>query len=506
MDLVTSAVAFASSSSRATDTPEDSSDNGSEPFLDGTTEKFPLHRETSVTGASFTRRRRDSSGERERGGNGELCLGSSWDSVSSACEAAETAEARGMSGGGGCRGVYASGDEEDDDDETVWRGRWFPLPTANGETSGIDASPAGCATPAVPGGVAQGGVCGRASGPKVKPGDHRVLPRAASAPVGAESGGSATVAIRNNAVRDGHVSKRGAPTRTRSSPASVGPGKGWWELGSEAAIAGMLQLQKALTTYDEGGDERSQRAVNQTYRNAGNAASFNRSRRAGPEEPGTWGRIQGAGVPNASDDGGRGQAGSAGQDSNGNTRYSLQTRQHHVGRQQQHEAESESVNGVQGLSAPPGAASAVERQRRQQRPTWVNDRDGCSSHSGSRRSDNHHDPHKHGNTGTSSSSIASPSQSALAGDSSLGRVGPLPSLTTRAASGEFVVLVSREATVKELAMTVGEFPKEWLEEAFGMVVRRQVEEAAYDARARSAVKRAVRLLEGRVSWKQVDTC
>lgn len=68
---------------------------------------------------------------------------------------------------------------------------------------------------------------------------------------------------------------------------------------------------------------------------------------------------------------------------------------------------------------------------------------------------------------------------------------------------EFVLLVSREATVRELAAAVGGFPKEWLENALGMVVRRQVEGAAYDARARAAVKRAVRLLEGRVSWKQV---
>ena len=66
-----------------------------------------------------------------------------------------------------------------------------------------------------------------------------------------------------------------------------------------------------------------------------------------------------------------------------------------------------------------------------------------------------------------------------------------------------MVLVSREATVKELAATVGGFPQEWLEEAFGVVVRRQVERAVYDARARAAVKRAVRLLDGKVSWKQV---
>lgn len=69
--------------------------------------------------------------------------------------------------------------------------------------------------------------------------------------------------------------------------------------------------------------------------------------------------------------------------------------------------------------------------------------------------------------------------------------------------GEFVMLVSREATVRELAARVGGFPQEWLEEAFGAVVRRQVERAVYDARARAAVKRAVRLLDGRVSWKQV---
>eukprot|EP00904_Undaria_pinnatifida_P000436 jgi/Undpi1/10393/HiC_scaffold_29.g12843.m1 len=61
----------------------------------------------------------------------------------------------------------------------------------------------------------------------------------------------------------------------------------------------------------------------------------------------------------------------------------------------------------------------------------------------------------------------------------------------------------REATVRELAARVGGFPQEWLEEAFGAVVRRQVERAVYDARARAAVKRAVRLLDGRVSWKQV---
>eukprot|EP00752_Nemacystus_decipiens_P008307 g7425.t1 len=71
------------------------------------------------------------------------------------------------------------------------------------------------------------------------------------------------------------------------------------------------------------------------------------------------------------------------------------------------------------------------------------------------------------------------------------------------AGSEFVVLVSREATVRELATSVGEFPPEWLVGAFGLVVRRQVEAAVYDARARAAMKRAVRLLEGKVSWKQV---
>lgn len=71
------------------------------------------------------------------------------------------------------------------------------------------------------------------------------------------------------------------------------------------------------------------------------------------------------------------------------------------------------------------------------------------------------------------------------------------------AGSEFVMLVSREATVRELAASVGEFPPEWLVEAFGLVVRRQVEGAVYDARARAAMKRAVRLLEGKVSWKQV---
>ena len=69
---------------------------------------------------------------------------------------------------------------------------------------------------------------------------------------------------------------------------------------------------------------------------------------------------------------------------------------------------------------------------------------------------------------------------------------------------EFVVLVSREATVRELAASVGEFPPEWLVGAFGLVVRRQVEGAVYDARARAAMKRAVGLLEGKVSWKQVS--
>lgn len=68
---------------------------------------------------------------------------------------------------------------------------------------------------------------------------------------------------------------------------------------------------------------------------------------------------------------------------------------------------------------------------------------------------------------------------------------------------EFVVLVSREATVKELAAKVADFPAEWLGEAFGTVIRRQVEGGTYDARARAAMKRAVRLLGGRVSWRQV---
>ena len=72
------------------------------------------------------------------------------------------------------------------------------------------------------------------------------------------------------------------------------------------------------------------------------------------------------------------------------------------------------------------------------------------------------------------------------------------------AGSEFVLLVSREATVKELAATVGGFPKGWLEEAFGLVVRRQVEGAMYDARARAALKRAVRMLDGRVSWRQAS--
>lgn len=65
------------------------------------------------------------------------------------------------------------------------------------------------------------------------------------------------------------------------------------------------------------------------------------------------------------------------------------------------------------------------------------------------------------------------------------------------------MLVSREATVKELASKVGSFPEEWLAEALGLVVRKQVEGAVYDARARAAMKRAVGLLDGRVSWKQV---
>eukprot|EP00903_Cladosiphon_okamuranus_P013241 g12346.t1 len=87
------------------------------------------------------------------------------------------------------------------------------------------------------------------------------------------------------------------------------------------------------------------------------------------------------------------------------------------------------------------------------------------------------------------------SSSACAGGAAAGAGGE--------AGSEFVVLVSREATVKELAASVGEFPPEWLVAAFGLVVRRQVEGAVYDARARAAMKRAVRLLEGKVSWKQV---
>lgn len=68
---------------------------------------------------------------------------------------------------------------------------------------------------------------------------------------------------------------------------------------------------------------------------------------------------------------------------------------------------------------------------------------------------------------------------------------------------EFVLLVSREATVKELAARVRGFPQDWLAQAFGLVVRRQVEEAVYDARARAALKRAVKILDGKLSWSQV---
>lgn len=68
---------------------------------------------------------------------------------------------------------------------------------------------------------------------------------------------------------------------------------------------------------------------------------------------------------------------------------------------------------------------------------------------------------------------------------------------------EFVLLVSREATVKELAARVRGFPQDWLAQAFGLVVRRQVEGAVYDARARAALKRAVKILDGRLSWSQV---
>ncbi|CAM9943550.1 unnamed protein product, partial [Sphacelaria rigidula] len=148
LDLVLSAVAVASTSLHGDENQDDTSGASSDetPAARPCRQAIDTNRGdgsnggsivcssgSAADGASVGEVSAESEGASDSGGDD--CLGSSWGSVSSACEAEPTGAAGGYGSNGlgaGVRGRvgFAPDDQDEyDDDDTVLRGRWFPRPT-----------------------------------------------------------------------------------------------------------------------------------------------------------------------------------------------------------------------------------------------------------------------------------------------------------------------------------------------------------------------------------------